>query len=81
MEFFKAEESTKLSVMNQKDEECTGVLEFMRRRSECKQELFNESISHISTYDCSGNDLSDSIEDLKADEQSSVWADLLHVWR
>ena len=58
--------------MGQKDEECTNVLEFMRRRLEYKQGLFNESISHISTYDCLGNDLSDSIEDLKADEQLSV---------
>ena len=48
MKFFKAKELIKLSVMGQKDEECTSVLEFMRRRSEYKQELFNESISHIS---------------------------------
>ena len=72
MEFSKAEGSTKLSAMNQKDKECTDVLEFMRRRLECKQGLFNESISHISIYDCSDNDLSDSIEDLKVDEQLSV---------
>ena len=72
MEFFKAKESIKLLVMGQKDEECTDILEFMKRRLEYKQELFNEPISYISTYDCSGNDLSDSIEDLKADEQSSV---------
>ena len=36
MEFFKAEGSTKLLVMNQKDKECTNVLEFMRRRLEYK---------------------------------------------
>ena len=81
MEFPKAEGSTKLSVMGQKDEECTGVLGFMGRRPECKQGLFNGSISHISTYGCSGNGLLGSIKDLEADEQLSVWADLLHVWR
>ena len=81
MKFLKAEGSTKLSAMSQKDEECTDVLGFMRRRLEYKQGLFNESISHISIYDYSGNGLSDSIEDLKADEQSSVWANLLHMWK
>ena len=81
MKFLKAEGSIKLSVMGQKDKECTDVLGFMRRRLEYKQGLFNESISHISTYGCSDNGLLDSIKDLKADEQSSVWADLLHVWR
>ena len=72
MKFFKAEGLTKLSVMSQKDKECTDVLGFMRRRSEYKQELFNESISYISIYDCLDNDLLDSIKDLKADEQLSV---------
>ena len=79
MEFPKAEEPTKLSAMGQKDKECTGVLEFIRRRPEYKQGLSNEPISHTSTYDCSGNGLSGSIKDLEADEQSSVWADLLHM--
>ena len=36
MEFLKAEESTKLLVMGQKDEECIDVFEFIRRRLEYK---------------------------------------------